>query len=190
MLKSAGFEGWIVETFCIASRAGVNVAMIRYYFGSKEGLFETMVRETFEPMKQQIQLMVHDSSQKNFLDIMRTYYREMFKVPQFPRLLAQIMHMDVSATQRKLLDKVIADISQPMQIVMFDKLVDSNILRPDADPKLCKVSYLSLMVFPFIASPALLAVHGIELSEEFLNQLIEHNIKLMTHGFLQPNDQQ
>ncbi len=179
-----------VSTRLIASRAGVNVAMIRYYFGSKEGLFETMVRETFEPMKKQIQLMTHDSSQKNFIDIMRTYYREMFKVPQFPRLIAQIMHMDTSETQRKLLDKVIADISQPMQIVMFDKLVDSNILRPDADPKLCKVSYLSLMVFPFIASPALLAVHGIELSEEFLNQLIEHNIKLMTHGFLQPNDQQ
>ncbi|GGA93867.1 TetR/AcrR family transcriptional regulator [Agarivorans gilvus] len=179
-----------VSTRRIANRANVNVAMIRYYFGSKEGLFETMLRETLEPMKKQVQLMVQDSSQKNFLDIMRTYYREMFKAPQFPRLVFQVMHMDSSDTQRKLLEKVFTDISQPMQMLMFEKLVDSNILRPDANPKLCKVSFISLMVFPFIAPQSLLAIHGIELSEEFLNQLLEHNIQLMTHGFLQTSDLQ
>jgi len=179
-----------VSTRLVASRAGVNVAMIRYYFGNKEGLFETMLRETLAPMKKQMDILLKDSSQKNFLDIMRTYYREMIKVPLFPRLVAQVMHMDPSDTQRKLLEKVFFDISQPMQTVMFEKLNDGNVLRPDADPKLCKVSYISLMVFSFIAPPALLAVHGIKLNEEFLDQLIEHNIKLMTHGFLTPNEQQ
>ncbi|RTZ17502.1 TetR/AcrR family transcriptional regulator [Vibrio aquaticus] len=179
-----------VSTRLVASTAGVNVAMIRYYFGNKEGLFETMLRETIEPMKQQMQRMVKDSSQKNFLDIMRTYYREMIKVPLFPRLIARVMYMDSSDTQRKLLEKVFIDVTQPMQHVMFDKLVDSGILRPDADPRLCKVSYISLMVFPFIAPPALLAIHGIELNEAFLDQLLEHNIKLMSHGFLQPTHSQ
>lgn len=179
-----------VSTRLIANRAGVNVAMIRYYFGNKEGLFETMLRETLEPMRLQMQVLLKESSQKNFLDLMRTYYREMVKVPQFPRLVAQVMHMDASETQRKLLEKVFLDISQPMQQVMFTKLVEGKILRPDADPKLCKVSYISLMVFPFIAPPALLAIHGIELNEAFLDRLLEHNIKLMTHGFLQSNHQQ
>lgn len=179
-----------VSTRLVANKAGVNVAMIRYYFGSKEGLFETMLRETIEPLKKQMKRLAEESSQKNFLDIMRTYYREMIKVPQFPRLIAQVMHMDSGETQRKLLEKVIMDVSQPMQLVMFDKLVESGILRPDADPRLCKVSYISLMVFPFIAPPSLLAVHGIELNEAFLNQLFEHNIKLMTHGFLQPTEAQ
>lgn len=173
-----------VSTRMIATKAGVNVAMIRYYFGSKEGLFETMLRETLSPIQKQLQALIADNSEKNFLDIMRTYYQEMIKVPQFPRLVAQVMHMPPSETQRKLLEKVFSDISKPMQGVMFNKLVESGILRKDADPKLCRVSYLSLMVFPFIAPPALLAVHGIELTEEFLNQLLEHNIKLMKHGFL------
>ncbi|KOO04633.1 TetR/AcrR family transcriptional regulator [Vibrio nereis] len=173
-----------VSTRLIANKAGVNVAMIRYYFGNKEGLFETMLRETLAPMQKQLQTLVTDSSEKNFLDIMRTYYQEMIKMPQFPRLVAQVMHMPESETQRKLLEKVFNDISKPMQGVMFDKLVESGILRQGADPKLCRVSYLSLMVFPFIAPPAMLAIHGIELSEEFLNRLLEHNIKLMKHGFL------
>lgn len=173
-----------VSTRMIATKAGVNVAMIRYYFGSKEGLFETMLRETLSPIQKQLQTLIADNSEKNFLDIMRTYYQEMIKVPQFPRLVAQVMHMPPSETQRKLLEKVFSDISKPMQGMMFNKLVDSGILRKDANPKLCRVSYISLMVFPFIAPPALLSVHGIELSEEFLSQLLEHNIKLMKYGFL------
>lgn len=174
-----------VSTRMVANKAGVNVAMIRYYFGNKEGLFETMLRETMEPMQQRIKALVNESSQENFLSIMRTYYHEMNKVPQFPRLIAQVMHMPPSETQRKLLEKVISDVSQPMQDVIFDKLVDSGVLKPDADPLLCRVSYISLMVFPFFAPPSLLNLHGIELSEAFLNRLFEHNIQLMKHGILE-----
>ena len=36
-----------VSTRMIAREAGVDAAMIRYYFGSKIGLFETIIRETF-----------------------------------------------------------------------------------------------------------------------------------------------
>ncbi|CAE6939510.1 transcriptional regulator [Vibrio sp. B1REV9] len=178
-----------VSTRLIAQKAGINVAMIRYYFGNKEGLFETMLRETLSPMQKQMQALVADSSEKNFLDLMRTYYREMIKVPQFPRLISQVMHMPPSKTQRKLLEKVFADISQPMQGIIFDKLVDSGVLRKGADPKLCRVSYISLMVFPFMAPPALLSMHGIELNEDFLNRLFEHNIQLMKHGFLDSGNQ-
>ncbi|MGY3570797.1 TetR/AcrR family transcriptional regulator [Vibrio paucivorans] len=177
-----------VSTRLVANKAGVNSAMIRYYFDNKEGLFETMLRETLAPMQKQMQTLMADSSRKNFLDLMRTYYREMIKVPQFPRLISQVMFMPPSDTQRKLMEKVFFDISKPMQDVMFDKLVDSGILQPDMDPKLCRVSYISLMVFPFIAPPALLAIHGIELNEQFLSELLEHNIKLMTHGFMLPQE--
>ncbi|WP_367988147.1 TetR/AcrR family transcriptional regulator [Vibrio sp. NTOU-M3] len=175
-----------VSTRLVAQKAGVNSALIRYYFGNKEGLFETMLRETLSPMQITMQALVQESSHQNFIDLMRTYYREMVKVPQFPQLIAQVMHMPPSDTQRKLMEKVFMDISKPMQDIIFDKLVDSGVLKPDMDPKLCRISYISLMVFPFMAPPALLAIHGIELNEEFLNRLFEHNIKLMTSGFMFP----
>ncbi|EGA68771.1 hypothetical protein VISI1226_10597 [Vibrio sinaloensis DSM 21326] len=173
-----------VSTRLVANRAGVNVAMIRYYFGSKDGLFETMLRETMAPMREQMLKLQTDSSQANFLDIMRTYYREMSKVPQFPRLILQVMNMSPSDTQRKLMEKVFFDLTQPMQDLMFNKMTDSGILKPGADPRLCKVSYISLMVFPFIAPPAMMSIHGIELNHEFLDKLLEHNIEMMKHGFL------
>jgi hypothetical protein len=77
-----------------------------------------------------------------------------------------------------------------MQSVMFKRMTDSGILKPDVDPLLCKVSYISLMVFPFIVPSAMLGLHGIELSEEFLDRLIEHNIDLMKHGFLNTQGEQ
>lgn len=168
----------------IGQKAGVDSALIRYYFGRKEGLFETMLRETLEPMKQQMERLGRDSNQANFIDIMRTYYKQMLEVPQFPRLLAQVMHMPESGMQRQLMEKVISDIAKPMQSVIFDKLLANGVIKADMDPHLCRVSYLSLMIFPFIAPPSMLAIHGIELNEAFLEQLLEHNIKLMTGGFL------
>ncbi|MFA9385027.1 MAG: TetR/AcrR family transcriptional regulator [Vibrio cyclitrophicus] len=173
-----------VSTRLIAERAGVNIAMIRYYFGSKAGLFEAMLRETLRPMQLQMQRLVEESSHENFLDLMRTYYKEMVKVPKFPRLIAQVMNMPPSEVQRELLEKVFLDVAKPAQDAIFEKLVEQGVLRKEMDPRLCRVSYISLMVFPFIAPPPLLAIHGIELNEEFLNRLIEHNIQLMTEGFI------
>ncbi|GAA5647963.1 TetR/AcrR family transcriptional regulator [Vibrio proteolyticus] len=173
-----------VSTRLIAQRAGVNSAMISYYFGNKEGLFETMLRETLAPVQQKLNTLIKHASRGHFIDIMRTYYREMVKVPQFPRLVMQLMNMPPSDTQRKLMEKVFMDISKPMQDVIFDRLVQEQVIRPDMDPKLCRISYISLMVFPFMAPPSMLALHGVELSDEFLDRLFEHNIRLMTSGFL------
>ncbi|MEZ9057180.1 TetR/AcrR family transcriptional regulator [Vibrio pelagius] len=176
-----------VSTRLVAERAGVNIAMIRYYFGNKAGLFEAMLRETLRPMQQQMQKLIDESNHDNFLDLMRTYYKEMAKVPKFPRLVAQVMNMPPSEVQRELLEKVFIDIAKPAQDVIFEKLIDHGVLRKGMDPKLCRISYISLMVFPFIAPPPLLALHGIELNEGFLNRLIEHNIKLMSEGFVNPS---
>lgn len=173
-----------VSTRLIAQKAQVDIGMIRYYFGSKGGLFETMLRETLAPMKEQIDNLLADSNHQNLTEVMRTYYREMIKVPHFPRLIMQVMQMPPSELQRQLIEKVILDVTKPVQDMMFQKLIQRGVVRPDADPQLCRVSYISLMVFPFIAPRALLAVHGIELNEEFLDRLIEHNIRLMEQGFL------
>lgn len=173
-----------VSTRLIAQRAGVDIGMIRYYFGNKAGLYETMLRETLTPMKAQLNQLLADSNHKNLTELMRTYYREMIKVPQFPKLVMQVMQMPPSELQRQLIEKVILDVTKPVQDMMFEKLIQRGVIRPDADPQLCRVSYISLMVFPFIAPKALLAVHGIELNTEFLDRLIEHNIRLMEQGFL------
>ncbi|MGF1722099.1 TetR/AcrR family transcriptional regulator [Vibrio kyushuensis] len=176
-----------VSTRSIAENAGVNIAMIRYYFGNKEGLFEAMLRDSLSPMKQQMALLIKDSSHQNLVELMRTYYQAMIKIPEMPRLIMNTMNMPSGDKQRQLVEKVFLDMTRPMQEIIFDKLLSSGVIRSDMDAKLCRISYISLMVFPFIAPPAMLKLHGVELNEEFLAKLFDHNIKLMTQGFLTPN---
>jgi AcrR family transcriptional regulator len=173
-----------VSTRMIADKAGVNVAMIRYYFGNKEGLFETMIRETLAPMKAQIGRFIDSGNQENLIGIMKTYYKTMINIPQFPRLIAQLMNMPPSDTQRKLLENVFSEVTKPAQDFIFTHLQEKQIVRPDVDPNLCRVTFISLMIFPFLAPKAMLDIHGIALNETFLNQLLEHNIKVLTQGFI------
>lgn len=170
----------------VAQKAGTNSSLIRYYFGNKAGLFEAMARETLAPVHQQLVRLQSDSTQRNLTELMRIYYQLMVKHPFFPRLVVQVMNMAPSQQQRQLLEKVFTDLTKPMQDVIFEKLEQEGVLRSGVDPSLCKVSYISLMVFPFMAPTSILAIHGIEITEEFLNRLFEHNIRLMTEGFILP----
>ncbi|WP_114765636.1 TetR/AcrR family transcriptional regulator [Vibrio rhodolitus] len=174
----------------IASKAQVDSSLIRYYFGNKEGLFETMLRETLEPINQRMGKLQKEISQGNLVSIMRTYYQEMSKNPQFPRLILQVMNTPESMVQRRLLEKVIDDIAKPIQTIMFDKLLENGVIRRDLEPNLCRVSFISLMVFPFVAPPSMLAIHGVQLNDQFLEQLLEHNIKLLTEGMFHLPKQQ
>ncbi|ENM5896439.1 TetR/AcrR family transcriptional regulator [Vibrio mimicus] len=173
-----------VSTRLIASKAGVDIGLIRYYFANKAGLFEAMLRETLMPMKAQLSLLVAESSHQNLTELMRTYYREMFNIPYFPRLIMQVMSAPESDVKKQLIEKVMLDITRPIQETLFEKLLARGVIREGMDPQLCKISYLSLMIFPFVAPPALLKVHGIELSQAFLEKLVEHNIRLMEQGFI------
>lgn len=72
-----------VGTRLIAQRAGVNVSMIRYYFGSKEGLYEEMIRDTLAPLLAVLDGPLLDSS-AGFGDYLRLYYDTMAGRPEFP----------------------------------------------------------------------------------------------------------
>jgi hypothetical protein len=89
------------------------------------------------------------------------------------------------------MDKALAEVSGPMQQIIYHKLMADGVLKPGFDPELCKISFVSLMVFPFIAPQSVLAKHGVVVNESFLTRLIEHNIQLMTSGMLlEPSPQQ
>ncbi|WP_104399990.1 TetR/AcrR family transcriptional regulator [Vibrio penaeicida] len=188
-----------VSTRLLSEKAGVNMAMIRYYFGSKDGLFEAMLRETLAPMKKHVSNIVgHGSdndrasdnsaesnkSGSDFTGIMKTYYSMMVKNPDFPRLVARIMMMEEGAVQRQMMEKVFMEIAMPAQKLIFQSMQNNGVIRDDLDPMLCKVSYISLMVFPFIAPPQLLKIHDVTLDEDFLARLLEHNLQLLSRGFL------
>lgn len=170
----------------IAQKARVDSAMVRYYFGNKEGLFETMLRESLQPMLDKAERQLVESSDKTLCELMASHYMTMLKTPRFSRLISQVMWMPATDTAHQLVEKVFSDTIKPSNDLLFERLVQEGIIAPDVDANLCRFSFISLMVFPFIAPPAMLALHGFQLTQPFIESLLEHNIRLLKNGMLVP----
>lgn len=107
LFAEKGFEGCSIRD--IAARAEVNVAMVNYYFGSKEKLFEAIVDTKAGYMKVILEEMVKDKTKTEIekLDlIVESYVNRLFTQNKFHRVLYQEMLM----LQRETLHKHIADI--------------------------------------------------------------------------------
>ncbi len=101
-----GFEGTSIRE--IAKAADVNLAMINYYFGSKENLFEKVVEYKASFLKGIFEEMENSPiSQIEKIDkIISSYIERMFSSPQFHHLL----HRELSLHQRPQMHEAIIDI--------------------------------------------------------------------------------
>jgi AcrR family transcriptional regulator len=90
LFAEKGFEGTSIRD--IATLADVNVAMVNYYFGSKEKLFESIVSHRASYMKDMLQELVNDASKTEMekIDtIIDAYVNRLLSQPAFHRLVHQ-----------------------------------------------------------------------------------------------------
>lgn len=102
-----GFEGASVRE--IASDADVNPAMISYYFGSKEKLFEKLVEHKASFLKGVFAELVTNTSLAQIEKVsvvIDSYIERMFQSPQFHHLL----HRELSLERRPQLKDAISEI--------------------------------------------------------------------------------
>lgn len=130
-----------VSTRQIAERANANVSMIRYYFGSKEGLYEEMIRETLAPL-----LNVLDGSMLNsadgFTDYLRLYYETMAAKPEFPKLILKVLALNPGAWPA--LHSPIAGTWAHQGGLPVSALKAEGQIPPDVDPDILRMAFVSL----------------------------------------------
>lgn len=168
----------------VALNAEVNMAMIRYYFNNKAGLFETMLRETLSPMHK---VMAEASSGKGeniMLLVMTNFYRVMSKHKDFPRLISRCMQLSKEAPPRVIVEKIMLEHMPLVQGKIKTELDSDGVLQQGASAQFSYFSLLNLMVFPFVAPPEMLKLHGITIDDDFLSNLLEHNIRLLKQGII------
>ncbi|WP_028110414.1 TetR/AcrR family transcriptional regulator [Ferrimonas futtsuensis] len=177
-----------VSTRKVAERAGVNASLIRYYFSNKWGLFEAMMQETVQPVFDKAIKARQGEDFSSLSEMFRTYYRVMSKSPSFPKLMYRLLSMDGRDGQvvhaYSMIEKGLGLGEKPLMQAM----ADNGDLKPGIDPTMARLSLMSLMVFPFVAPPKMLQLHGITLDEEFIERLAEHNLALLEAGLLRESD--
>lgn len=164
----------------IAREAGANSAMIRYYFGSKQGLYEAMLQEVLAPLQQQLdhELQTDDP---DLLQALLTHAEICQAHPELVVLLMKTLTMGQGPSQRFLLDRF-ARANMERLGRAIDRLIQGHGTRSDIDPVLLRVAVVSLAVGPQVLRPVLEQVLERDIDEDFYRQLAEQNVAMLLRG--------
>jgi AcrR family transcriptional regulator len=115
LFAEKGFEGTSIRD--IATKANVNVAMINYYFGSKEKLFECMVEQKAAYTRGALEEIVNDKSLSEIEKIDRiidSYISRLFT----NRIFHRVIHQEMMLNQRESLQQTIVNVLFPNSLVI------------------------------------------------------------------------
>src|SRR5215210_2653869 len=110
LFAEKGFEGTSIRD--IAAKADVNIAMINYYFGSKEKLFENMVQQKTAYTRDLLDEIVKNEtlSEIEKIDhIIDSFVSRLFT----NRIFHRVFHQELMHSQRESLQQVIVNILFP-----------------------------------------------------------------------------
>ncbi len=150
VFTAKGYAG--TRTRDIAEEAGINLALLNYYFRTKEKLFEQVMKVKIILLFGQIIpiVMSEKTSLEDKIDQASEKYFEIFiKNPNLPIFVLSEIHKKTS------------DIKT---ILPFDKVLKNSVLmkqiqekKPDLDPFHFLLNFLSMTIFPFLGKPILLS---------------------------------
>jgi AcrR family transcriptional regulator len=173
-----------VSTRKIASIAETNVAMIRYYFGNKEGLFEEMIRDKLQPV-----LDVLDgpllSNREGFAEFFRLYYRTMGEHPEFPKLILKILALNQGPGKRFI--QQLLERGRTRGSRKLDDMKKSGNIDPLLDPDMLRISFVSLAMMPMLLKEVYEEEQDRAMDAEFLDGLAWFNGRLFAAGLAPEN---
>jgi len=109
-----GYEG--TSTRQISKESGANMAMINYYFGSKEGVFIEIMNDRIASFGSQLKIINEDkiSAIAKLHRVIEGYVTRILANPSFHKM----MHRELSLSQRpEMYNKIKAAMSQNMQLL-------------------------------------------------------------------------
>jgi len=115
LFAEKGFEGSSIRD--LAARAGVNVAMVNYYFGSKEKLFESLVEERSSYSRGILEEIAKNATYTDIekVDhIIDNHINKLFTNRKFHRVL----HQEMMLNQRETLQQAIVDLLYPNSLII------------------------------------------------------------------------
>ncbi len=141
----------------IADRAGINKALLHYYYRSKEQLFQSVFEEKLLTFLPKIFQIFHgDQSIEEKVHTLAERYIDFLKLnPELP-------HFVLGELQRRpdrLFAKIDARLSMNLDVIglQLKKEEEEGKIRP-IDPKHFIANLISMIVFPFVASPLFMKV--------------------------------
>ncbi|HWV31638.1 MAG TPA: TetR/AcrR family transcriptional regulator [Dyadobacter sp.] len=155
----------------IAEEAGINLALLNYYFRSKEKLFQIVMAERIDKLFGVLGPVLNDESttlEEKLEKITESYINMLLEHPDLPIfVLSEIRNNPEQLSNRFQARKHLTE------SVFIKQLVER---RSDINPFHFLMNLLGMNLFPFVAKPVLQPILG---NEEMYRQLMEQRKQLV-----------
>ncbi len=143
----------------IADKAGINKAMLHYYFRSKQLLFEAVFKQAFGLMAPQLNKIINADIdlELKIRTFVENYIDFVIKHPYLPTFIIQELNRNPDFVVELMTKEYFPDIKS--FVGQVDRLVSEGKIR-EIEPEQLFVNVLSLCIFPFVGKPMLKGFMG------------------------------
>lgn len=171
---SRGLDGARMQD--IADEAGINKAMLHYYFRSKDKLFETVFMEVAKGFLPRV-AEIFESQNPLFEKIRlfcETYIHQMKETPYLPLFILG----EAAKRPETFVKKIFGNRKPPVHlfVAQVQQEIEKGTIKP-VHPLQLLINILSMCVFPFMARPMLEHVAGV--NKKQFDAIIEERKKLV-----------
>ncbi|MDK2909409.1 MAG: TetR/AcrR family transcriptional regulator [Bacteroidales bacterium] len=169
-----GFDGARMQE--IADEAGINKALLHYYYRSKEKLFETVFLEAFIKVVPSV-LVILNSDEPLFNKIERFVSNYLDVLAENPIIPGFILH-ELAHNQKRIGSLIRGTGINPQFFIaqIYREIEAGNI--KNCDPRQLIINMLSMCIFPFVAKPILQAVFFKNSEEEYKQFIAERKAEV------------
>jgi len=180
---------WGARVSQIAKGAGINKAMVFYYYSSKENLYRVIIEDTVKDLIKDVQDAFNESDNpEKMFEVLPEIYIRFFNRNEF---LAKIIIHDLIQNPDHI-SKIVGQIFDHTPLKpqkMFQEMVlywHKRGLISESDPVHVILNIIPPSLFCFIGLPMVEAVLGkkIKIDDEFIDERIKSVVNLIKRGML------
>jgi len=137
----------------IADSAGINKALLHYYYRSKEKLFEQIFEEAFKKLARPLAAFLADDSElfQKIRNICRHYNKILVEYPFLPNFIINEVNTDPSRILKLInVEGIMA--GKEKTLTQISKAIKNGEIR-EIDPRELILNIISLSIFPFASKP-------------------------------------
>lgn len=167
LFTQKGFDA--VKTRDIAKEAGINLALLNYYFRSKEKLFEMVMLENMQNFFQGFAVIVNDEKttyHKKIEQIVSNYIEMLLKAPDTPLFVLNQVRSNPEKIAKRRIFLNSYFMKQMQEAIKSGEIAHVNVMN-------LMLNIVSMSIFPFIARPMFQMGEGGMTQEQFIELMME-----------------